>query len=221
MNTGDSAAAQLDAWQETFDAISDIIMVISSEHKILRVNRVFRHFFGLTSEEIIGHHCYKLVHGLDEPIEGCPCAKALISTIHETGEIVDRGRDYAVTASPLFEDGKLTAFVHTIKDITDLKEQERLKAVLETAGSVCHHLTQPMQVVSANINLITAEADNIPEEVRARLYTILDNVVKMGQLMGQFQNIRLSPTMSYDENNNILDIDKASAPEVERRSSSR
>lgn len=198
---------ELDRWQEIFDAIMDWVLIISSDYRILRVNRTFRNHFGLTDDEIIGVKCYKLVHGLDAPIEGCPCAKSLVSTIHEVSEIADRGRNYDATASPLFENGKIFAFVGTYKDITDQKEQERLKAVLETAGALCHTLTQPMQVVTANINLLTMYSKDLPGEIRGRLLTILNNVSRMGELLNKFQNIRLSPTIPYDEFTNILDID--------------
>ena len=201
---------ELDRWQEIFDAMMDWVLIISSDYKILRVNRTFRNYFGLTDDEIIGVKFYKLIHGLEAPIEGCPCARSLVSTIYEESEIIDRGRTYAVTASPLFNDGKIFAFVTTYKDITDQKEQERLKAVIETAGAVCHNLAQPMQVVTANIDLLTMNSKDLPEEVRDRLSTILSNVGRMGELMKQFQNIRLSPTVQYDEHTNILDIDKAS-----------
>lgn len=200
---------ELDRWQETFDAMMDFVLIISSDHRILRVNRVFRNYFGLTDDEIIGLKCHKLVHGLDAPIEGCPCKKSLVSTIHEEGEITDRGRNYAATASPMFDDGKIYAFVHTVKDITDLKEQERLRAVLETAGAVCHNLTQPMQAVTANINLLTMDSEDLPAQVRDRLFNILDQVSRMGILLNKFQNITLSPTVSYDQSTSILDIDKA------------
>lgn len=214
MNTGKSITEQLDILRETFDAISDFIIVVSPDHKILRVNRAVRDFFGLTDEEIIGRPSYKVIHGLDAPIECCPIEKALISTIYEESEINDRSRHYSATASPMFEDGKITALVHTLKDITALKEQERLKGVVETAGAVCHNLTQPMQVISANINLLESNPDGYPEDVRGRLSVIRDNVQRMGKLIRQFQNISFAPTISYDGNNNILDIENASAAEV-------
>ena len=212
---------ELDRWQEIFDAMIDWVLLISSDFRILRVNRVFRNYFGLTNDEIIGVKSHKLIHGLDAPIEGCPCARSLVSTIHEESEIIDHGRSYAVTASPMFEDGKIFAFVSTYKDITDQKEQERLKAVLETAGAVCHNLAQPMQVVTANIDLLTMNTRDLPEEVKDKLSTILDHVGRMGKLLKQFQNIRLSPTVQYDENTNMLDIDKAIPAADERIAESR
>ena len=221
MTEDSNIVQELDRWQEIFDAMMDWVLIISSDYKILRVNRTFRNYFGLTDDEIIGVKFYKLIHGLEAPIEGCPCARSLVSTIYEESEIMDRGRTYAVTASPLFNDGKIFAFVTTYKDITDQKEQERLKAVVETAGAVCHNLAQPMQIVTANIDLLIMHSQDLPKEVKERLFIIIDNVIRMGKMLNKFQNIRLSPTIPYDEYTNILDIEKAIPPADERRSKSR
>ena len=123
---------ELDRWQEIFDAMMDWVLIISSDYKILRVNRTFRNYFGLTDEEIIGVKFYKLIHGLEAPIEGCPCARSLVSTIYEESEIIDHGRTYTVTASPMFNDGKIVGFQGIARDITARKEIESERESLIT-----------------------------------------------------------------------------------------
>ena len=112
-------------WQETFDASLDIIALISPDFKFLKVNRTGYETIGKKPEELIGEKCYEVIHGLDSPIDGCPCAKTLETKTAGSGEITQQGRHYIATASPILDkNNELIAFVHTIKDITKRKKAE-------------------------------------------------------------------------------------------------
>ena len=54
-------------WQDTFDAVTDSVMLISPQHEFLRVNRAVADAIGKKPEELIGKKCYELVHGLSSP----------------------------------------------------------------------------------------------------------------------------------------------------------
>jgi PAS domain S-box-containing protein len=118
-------------WQETFDAALDIIALISTDFEILKINKVGYENIGKKPEELIGKKCYEVVHGLDSPIEGCPCAKALKTRSSGSGEVKDHGRIYMTTASPIWDkNNEIIAFAHTVKDIT---EQKKAEAILQNA----------------------------------------------------------------------------------------
>ncbi len=113
-------------WEETFDAALDIIAVISRDFRITKLNKVGCENIGKKQEELIGKKCFEIVHGLDSPIEGCPCQKALETGKGGKGEIFDHGRQYLATASPIRDGNNLiVALAHTVKDITELKEAEQ------------------------------------------------------------------------------------------------
>ena len=112
-------------WQLTFDSSLDIIALISSDFEFLKVNRVGCELAGKKPEELIGKKCYEMIHGLDAPIAGCPCAETIKTKKAGSGEITHAGRCYVATASPVMdENNELVAFVHTIKDITERKQIE-------------------------------------------------------------------------------------------------
>ena len=114
-------------WQETFDAALDIIALISADFEILKLNKAGYENIGRKPEELIGKKCYEVVHGLDSPIDGCPCAKALKVGTGGSGEIRDHGKIYMATASPILGKNKeIVAFAHTVKDITAQKETEKI-----------------------------------------------------------------------------------------------
>ena len=112
-------------WQQTFDAITDIVALISPAYELIRVNRAGCQGIGKKLSELIGRKCYEVVHGLDRPIEGCPCARSLKTKRPGSGEFSSGGRHFIATADPILDrKGRLVAFTHTVKDITDRKQLE-------------------------------------------------------------------------------------------------
>ena len=112
-------------WQQTFDAITDIVALISPTYELIRVNRAGCQGIGKKLSELIGRKCYEVVHGLDRPIEGCPCARSLKTKRPGSGEFSSGGRHFIATADPILDrKGRLVAFTHTVKDITDRKRTE-------------------------------------------------------------------------------------------------
>jgi PAS domain S-box-containing protein len=112
-------------WQETFDAIEDIVVSITPEHDIIRINKSAFSVVGEKAEDIIGKKCYQVFHGLNEPISGCPCKTTLQSKKSEVSEITMDGRHYIATASPIFdENNRIVSLAHTVKNITERKKAE-------------------------------------------------------------------------------------------------
>ena len=59
-------------WQNTFDAISDIVCIISRDLEFQAINEAGVRALGISREEIIGRKCYELVHRAQGPIPACP-----------------------------------------------------------------------------------------------------------------------------------------------------
>ncbi len=138
-------------WQELFDASSDIIVLISPAFEILRINQVGCEGLGKKREELIGKKCYEVVHGLDAPIEGCPCVEVMKTKKAGSGEITQGGRSYIASASPIFdEDGEVKAFAHSIRDITERKQAEELYKTLTRSSPVGVYIVQEGKFVFVN-----------------------------------------------------------------------
>nr|WP_269850939.1 MEDS domain-containing protein [Methanosarcina horonobensis] len=54
-------------WEQTFDAVPDLIAVIDGGYRIVRANRAMAAKLGKRPEECIGLTCYRAVHGTAEP----------------------------------------------------------------------------------------------------------------------------------------------------------
>lgn len=112
-------------WEGTFDAITDIVSVISKDHEFLNINKAGIEAVNLPKHQILGRKCYELAHGTATPIMGCACTAALTTGQLETTELAENGRYYLVSAWPIVNDGgDISSFVHVMRDITDAKDAE-------------------------------------------------------------------------------------------------
>ena len=115
-------------WEATFDAVPDMIAIIDQNYRILRANKVMAGKFGLQPKDLIGKHCYELLHGTDEPHPACPHLSMWKKGTHQMAEMLEPrlGANLLVSNSPLLDAaGKIYASVHVARDITDLKQAER------------------------------------------------------------------------------------------------
>ncbi|MCK6539701.1 MAG: PAS domain S-box protein, partial [Anaerolineales bacterium] len=112
-------------WQATFDAANDAIWVLDPEHRILQSNQTAERFFGKPRQEMIGRHCWEIVHGNTEPMPEYPALRAKHSLRRESMELQVGDRWFEVTVDPILDgDGNYTGAVHIMSDITERKRAE-------------------------------------------------------------------------------------------------
>jgi len=130
-------------WQEVFDAVPDMLMILDADQRIIRVNNAMAMRFGYSCEEIIGRYCYEIVHDACTPPENCPHVKTLLSEKEEFSEILEKrlGGMFDVTTTPLFDDeGNMKGCVHVARDITAKRKKETLlKESLEIGEYALSH----------------------------------------------------------------------------------
>ena len=125
IKTEEALAEASNNWQSTFDAITDLVILLSPEQEILEINKAGENTLGLKRKDIIGKKCYRLIHNQDFPIKECPCCKAGISKSKEVTEYSQYGKEYELTAWPIFDiNKKINGFTHIVKDITKRKQTE-------------------------------------------------------------------------------------------------
>ena len=133
--------------EDVTQGIPESILLLSTDYKILWVNKATVHQTGFEEHELIGACCYKAIHGSDThcgpPSNPCPVQELVktgqpVTTVHEhhgkNGNTV-----YAeVSAYPIKDDaGNIVRFVHISRDITESmnleKEREMLISELQDA----------------------------------------------------------------------------------------
>ena len=202
-------------WQETFDSAKDIITLLSPDFEFLKVNRAGCKALNKKVKDLLGKKCYKVIHGLDRPIEGCPCKKAIKTGKEGASEILEHGWNYLVTASPVFDKkGKIKSFVHTVRDITERKKAEeklRLDNEIMTNMSEGVYLVRAKdgiivyanpkfekmfgytseEMIGKHVSIVNAPLDKDPKE---RAKEIMADIFKNGEWHGEVNNIKKDGT---------------------------
>jgi len=120
-------------WQNTFDAMLDPVALIRPDGTITRANRAMAEYLGMPPGELVGLQCFRLFHGMDQHIEGCPLVASRSSGARETMEMTVGERTYFVVTDPLpGSQDREAGYIHILRDITRHKRSE--EALLESAN---------------------------------------------------------------------------------------
>ncbi len=177
-----------EGWEKTFESVPDSIFLLDKEHRILRLNRSAQGLFGKGAADVVGRHCYEVMHGTGSPIQGCPNNEAVSSGQIVSREIQDSasGRFLNVITTPLLDNkGGIIGTIHVHRDIT---QQKMLDDTLRRTKDMLHALVQSAPVA---IDMLDSErkvlmwnpaAERIfgwkSEEVIGRLHPMASNEMK-------------------------------------------
>lgn len=121
----EDAARMARDWQSTFDATNDAIWILDQEQRVLRSNKTAERFFHLPCSDLIGKHCWEIIHGSAKPISECPLLRARESLRRETMELQIDNSWFQVTVDPILDPaGQYAGAVHIVSDITGRKQTE-------------------------------------------------------------------------------------------------
>lgn len=113
-------------WQTTFNATNDAVWILDREQRVLRSNRMAEQFFQRPIEQLIGQHCWEIVHGTAQPIAACPILLAQHSLRRESAELQIEEEWFQVTVDPILDaDNRYAGAVHIVSDITARKAAEQ------------------------------------------------------------------------------------------------
>ncbi|MBU1750031.1 MAG: PAS domain S-box protein, partial [Chloroflexi bacterium] len=124
-------------WQTTFDATNDAVWTLDSDQRVVRSNQTATRFFQRPGEELIGQHCWKIVHGTTQPIPECPLLQAQQTRRRETATLQIGAGWFQVTVDPIWDAaGQYAGAVHIVRDITARQlAEEAQRAQFERAAA--------------------------------------------------------------------------------------
>lgn len=141
-------------WQNTFNAINDIVLIISVDHEIEDINKKGIEFLNKSREEVIGQKCYELLHGQSGTCSFCPFKKTLKSGKQEESEFHVQSHEkwFSLKSSPVYSStGTLKRYVEIMHDITHLREsEEKIRELNE------EYLSANEELSESNTELIRA-----------------------------------------------------------------
>jgi len=205
------------------DAVADGIVVIGTDYKVLRTNRVLEEAYGNRT----GQSCYETFFCKTEPCDLCPSRQ-----VFETGKPAqllrkgsgetsnngtERERWLETIATPLFgERGEIVASIEVIRDITERKSAEerlaqsaRLRALGELAAGIAHEIRTPMNGVTVFLEGVQEEARRIgaPDEMQRDLQLIheqANRVVGITERILSFAKEE-SPQLEFIDINRVIE----------------
>nr|WP_321399273.1 histidine kinase dimerization/phospho-acceptor domain-containing protein [uncultured Desulfobacter sp.] len=212
------------------------VVVLDADRKLILANKMAGRFVNRDDSQLIGLLCgdaLGCIYHKNAP-EGCGSGTACIqcklrTTVMDTFE-KDKGhfmvettmtlnsigpRHLRITTQPLnLQKGK--AVLVSIEDITEAKkceqtklDKEKLTAVLQTAGAICHEINQPLMAILGFSELLLDDAihgqlheDNVKE--------IKEQAERLAKITSKLMDITKYRTKKYLRSQ-ILDIDAASS----------
>ena len=133
--------------------------------------------------------------------------------IEKQVNITNGERSFTIRFSRMLDvSSKFQGSIINLEDVTEqknteerLREQEKLQGVLQMAGAICHELTQPMQAISGNAELLLmkmSKNDNKSKKVQ----NILSQMGRMNNITKKLQAMTRCETKPYVLGGKIIDI---------------
>ncbi len=199
-----------------FQNAYDATVITDSEGTILFDNIRAREFLYAEAGTLIGVNILSLISGADA---------GTIATVHETLESERFIRisawchsitgaffpaDIAVYRSAAGVSPHLCFFIRDITDRLRAEEAERTvernQVMMESIGTVCHHLGQPSTVILNSLELLKDLPADDP--TRTELISLsLEAAERIGDLLRELNDLRTYKSESYTEKDSIIAID--------------
>jgi PAS domain S-box-containing protein len=175
-------------WEKTFDSVPDAIMILNTSHVIVRVNKSMANFLGMSPKDMVGKRCYKLIHDSGSPPRFCPHKASLVDGKSKVAQvyIAKLKKEFLVSTHPIIaKNGKMVGSVHVARDVTELKEVQRLLAekkdrllkiemaktsdLLESArlinSGIAHELRTPMQAIMNCLEIVEDDLETSTPDI--------------------------------------------------------
>jgi PAS domain S-box-containing protein len=172
----------------------DYVMYHDPDMKIVWVNWKVVELTNLPVEELIGRHCWEVVHKRDRPCEGCPVILAMDTGEHQKMEKHHtNGLILFMRAYPIKNDqGRLLGIAEFVSDITERKQAE------EELQKSRDELEVRVRERTEQLTSLTAELSLAEERERHRIATELHDQVGQTLIFSKIKLNSLSHALSSE-----------------------
>ena len=199
MEVGRKERESREMLESLFNSIGDPITIHAPDYTILDANISALNLLGMKKEDVVGKKCYEVFHQTNHPIAKCPMKRTLLKGNMEKSLIgqPDLNGDYLVNTTPVFDkNGRIIRILHSVKDVTELKEMERKltrdnERLLMFGDLITHDMGNYSQGALLAIDMLLADETLSPKQRRylemARIqmqsaHQLLENAKKLSRL---------------------------------------
>jgi PAS domain S-box-containing protein len=204
--------------QAIFDGITDGLIIVDRDFRVIAVNKAEAAFLGIRPQDIVGKPCYEVYCRGDHACELCPAHEtfatgkpALAAKLEHASGYHRKGVD-VYTFPVKNENGETIQAIQYIKDVTDrlklqtqLREVEQMAGIGQMAANVAHEIRNPLIAVGGFARQLHEALD--PDDPR-REYTsiILEEVTRLEQILREQLTLErhLQPVLAPVDVNQIL-----------------
>lgn len=172
-------------WENTFNIIPDLIMVMDGDHRLTRINQAAATYLGLSPQEAVGRPCNEIMPCPEEPAFCAACPGSRDSHLLDRGRNEfyweHQGRTFLGTINLLQDgEGKLMGAVLVARDITTVQQMQR------DLAQASHFLNQIIDAAPLGLAVVnsaglfthvnpqvTVEYGYSPEELLDRHFSII------------------------------------------------
>jgi PAS domain S-box-containing protein len=195
------AAPSTYAWETLFNAIDSPIWMLDERFVVRRANRAAAELFQRPTEDMLGRHCWEIVHPGSKPMDRCPVVRASESKKRESMELALGEKWFDIVVDVILDGaGRPVGYTQIFNDITPRKRAEQalqtsekhLRAILEASPHSAFLIDTQGRLIQCN--RVTAERlqtdietlrqgtvfDFLPPEVAATRKTYLRQVSATG-----------------------------------------
>ncbi len=177
-------------WEQTFDAMPDIVAVIDSNHVIRRANRALAARLGIDRDELMGKLCYEVICGLEKPHANCPGSTSISTGMEQVEEryVEKLHGHFLISCTPIsLCDGNISCAVEICRDISERKAMEKKLEEMAVTDMLTGLLNRRGSITLAEHQLRSADRD---KKNRLLIYADLDEMKKINDDFGHKEGDR-------------------------------
>lgn len=177
--------------QTLFDSITDYIVVLDRDKKIVMANKKVSSLHNKTPDRILGQKCMMIYSNSLVECNECIADKTWQTSKPEFMERSDEKRIYQMWTYPMFNlEGELEYVIEYSRDVTDQKniertliQSEKLATIGLLASGVAHELRNPLNIIETARYYIQDVLKSENPDLQSKLQIIKRNVIRSSKII--------------------------------------